>query len=428
METFSFIGDVVGRAWSFLAATWWVVAPFILIFICIEAYKHYTRIRYLNGLKWTLLEITPPPDVVKSPKIAENFFAGLHAVDPGPINWKKKFFEGKVPDWFSFEIVGFAGGMRFFIRCPEGLRNLVESHLFAQYPDAEIAVAQDYVDALPATLPNDEFDLFGAELMFTKEDAYPIRTYPDFEEEGGKDEFRRSDPLAPLAEITSTLLPGEHLWLQLVVHPVGSDWVKEAQGVVDKIVGKEPKGPEKDALRKAVDLIDSLLPGGTAAEEKKDKAEFSLQKLTPGQKFVLEKIEDKIMKLAYKGGYRFVYVARKDVFNRARVSSVTGMFKQLYSNQLNTFKPNSEVSTFSKGILPWLFPSDRGFGAAQDEYERKVALFKAYKIRSLVHKPVILNTEELATLFHLPGLQIKAPAFPRVEAKKGQPPAGLPTQ
>ena len=40
----------------------------------------------------------------------------------------------------------------------------------------------------------------------------------------------------------------------------------------------------------------------------------------------------------------------------------------------------------------------------------------------------ILNVEEMATLWHLPGLAIRAPLFPRVEASKGQPPAGLPTK
>jgi len=142
---------------------------------------------------------------------------------------------------------------------------------------------------------------------------------------------------------------------------------------------------------------------------------------------VLEQVENKVAKLAFKAGYRFLYVARKEIFNRARVSAVIGMFKQLYSNNLNTFKPNDETNTSADGWFSWLFPSGRGFFADQQEFKRKWHIYQAYKKRAFTRRVVILNTEELATLFHLPGIGVKAPAFPRVEAKKGQPPAGLPT-
>jgi hypothetical protein len=39
---------------------------------------------------------------------------------------------------------------------------------------------------------------------------------------------------------------------------------------------------------------------------------------------------------------------------------------------------------------------------------------------------MILNTEELATLFHFPNFLVQAPAVERVEAKKAGPPTDLP--
>ena len=402
--------------------------PVLLFLATLEGWATYVRQKYLLSLKWVLLEVKPPPDVEKSPKIAENIFSGLHGVYAKPVTWKKRFFSGMVQNWFSFEIVGNGGEINFYIRTQEDLRNLVEAQVFAQYPDAEIKVVDDYVDSLPRYLPTQEYDLFGAELIFTKENAYPIKTYPFFEEESGKGEFKRTDPLSPLAEAMSAIEPGEHLWLQLLIRPTGGEWAKEAQSVVDKLVGKEPK-IERGALGATVDFIDSFLPGGAAAEEKKEKKEeFSQMRLTPGQKFVLEQVENKMAKLAFKAGYRFLYIARKELFRRYRVPTVIGMFKQLYSNNLNTFKPNGDVGTSADGWFPWLFPSHRGFFADQQELKRKWHIYQAYKKRAFVRKVVVLNTEELATLFHLPGIGVKAPAFPRVEAKKGQPPVGLPTR
>lgn len=411
-----------------LGRYWWVFTPFLLFFAALESWLTYQRQKFLLSLKWVLLEVKPPPDVQKSPKIAENIFSGLHALYTGSVDWRGKFFKGEVQPWFSFEIIGTGGEIHFYIRTLEDMRNLVEAQIFAQYPDAEIKIADDYVNLLPAYLPTEEYDCFGTELVFDKPSAYPIKTYPFFEEESGKDEFKRTDPLAPLAEIMSSLEPGEHLWLQLLIRATGKDWVKEAQTVVDKIIGKESK-VEPDALGKVFDVIDQTIfsVGVPAPEEKKEK-EFSLQKLTPGQKFTLDQVENKMTKLGFKSGYRFLYIGRKDRFHMAHVTAVIGTLKQFYSNNLNTFAPNKSTMTKAKGWFPWLFPSGKGFLYKQQEYSRKWQLFQDYKKRAFVKQFIILNTEELATLFHLPGIGVKAPAFPRVEAKKGQPPPGLPTR
>jgi len=401
--------------------------PVLLFFVALESWLAYIRQKYLLSLKWVLLEIKPPPDVEKSPKIAENIFAGLHAAYIRPIPWRNKFFKGEVQNWFSFEIVGKGGEINFYVRTPEKLRDLVEAQFFAQYPDAEISIVDDYIDSLPRYLPNEEHDLFGAELIFAKEDAYPIKTYPFFEEESGKGEFKRTDPLAPLAETLSALEPGEHIWLQLLVRGTGKEWVDKAKPVLDKLLGKEPE-VKKDILGKIVDFLGYLLPGGAPTEEKKEKQEFSTMKLTPGQRFVLEQVENKIAKLGFKTGIRFLYIARKELFRSSRIAAVTGMFKQFYLSNLNSFKLDSDTITAATGWLSWLFPSSRGFFASQQEFNRKWQIYQAYRKRAFVKKVMILNTEELATLFHLPGAGVKAPAFPRVEAKKGQPPAGLPTR
>lgn len=412
-------------AFIFIGRYWWTFTPFLLFFAALEAWYTYKKEQYLLSLKWVLLEIKPPPDVQKSPKIAENIFSGLHAAYISSKTWKERFFKGAVQPWFSFEIVGNGGDIGFFIRTPEDLRNLVEAQIFAQYPDAEIKIADDYVDTLPEYLPNDDYDMWGTELVFTKPNAFPIKTYPFFEEESGKDEFRRTDPLAPLAEIMSSLETGEHIWVQLTIRATSDAWAKEAKADVDKLIGKEPK-VERDALGKAVDFIDKLLPGGVPAVEEKKKEEFSLMKLTGGQKFVLDQVEHKIAQLGFKSGYRFLYIARKDRFHGVHISAVTGFFKQFYLNNLNSFRPNKYAWTVAKGWFPWLFPSDKGIGYKKQEFKKKQFLYRDYRKRAFVKQFIILSVEELATLFHLPGIGVKAPAFPRVESKKGQPPAGLP--
>jgi hypothetical protein len=221
--------------------------------------------------------------------------------------------------------------------------------------------------------------------------------------------------------------------MQFLLRATGGDWVKEGEKIVDKLKGKKetPKpalqwlfGPV-EAILDAVGLIPAPEP------KKEEKKEFNLQLLTPVQKKVLEQVEYKVAKLAFKTGIRVLYSARKESFNGSRIASVTAMFKQLYYNNLNSFKPGN--MTRDKGFLKQLFPADIGFFAAPRIVKKKKKMLVAYHARAFPRKArkemlCILNTEELATLWHLPGTNVKAPLLPRVQSKKGQPPAILPTR
>lgn len=429
------LSEQLVRALGVALSFWWAYIPIIFAVMSYQIWMFYQREKFIMGLEWIILEVIPPPDVPKSPKLAESIFAGLHGIYTVPLSWKKQFFKGEVPAWFSFELVSNGGEIHFLIRTPEKLRNVVESNIFAQYPDAEIRVVEDYIDVLPERLPDADHDLFSTELVFKKEDAYPIKTWREFEEAGGKDEHSRIDPLAPLLEVMSALRPGEHIWIQTLLRPTGTDWVKEGERVLDELSGKEPKksnDPFLAVLGFFGDILGGLLTATGVLEpeeekEKKEEKEFSLQKLRPAQKAVLESVEYKLAKLAFKCGIRVMYAGRKDVFMPARISTITGMYKQLYFNNLNSFTVNMSRTTKSKGLLSWLFPSDKGLFADAREDEIKRRLWKDYRARRFTPKHVILNTEELATLWHLPGIGVQAPLLPRVQAKKGQPPSFLPT-
>ena len=426
---------------TFALKLWWVWLPVLLVIIAYDVWFDYQLEKYLVEMKWVLLEIIPPLEIrYSSPRAAEYFFSGLHASYGGGTGWKGQFFTGKVPDWFSIEIASNSGDTHFYIRCLEGQRNTLESILFAQYPDAEIRIVEDYMDQVPAVFKPDKYDLSCSEFIFSEAQAYPIKTYPEFEDAGGKDEYARLDPLAPLLEIMSGLRAGEHIWLQFMLRPTGKDWIKEQQKVVDKLAGKEEKQADPHPivwiLSLPLKIITALLEEfglqkpveEKKKEEKKEEKQFNLQGLTPAQKVILERVEYKLSKLAFKVGIRLCYIADKDVYNGARPASVGAMFKQLYYTNLNSFKPNPKASSSDKGTLGWLFPDGKGFGVEARTLQKKTSMYKKHRERKFTKDFVILNVEELATIWHLPGANIKAPLISRIQAKKGQPPAMLPTR
>ena len=54
-------------------------------------------------------------------------------------------------------------------------------------------------------------------------------------------------------------------------------------------------------------------------------------------------------------------------------------------------------------------------------------MYDMYKARWFpANQNSIMNTEELATIFHFPLVSVGAPMLRRVETRKGEPPAHLP--
>lgn len=395
--------------------------PVLLVLGFYFAWREYKTTEYFNSLNWTLLHIKPPPSVDRSPKAAEQIFAGLHGIYIKPVTWKEKIFKGKLPDYFSLEIVGHDGATNFYVRTLADYKNIVESNIFAQYHDAEITEVDDYMKKWPAILPNREYDVFGSELILSEADVFPIQTHPYFEEKAvDPDAVKRLDPLASVSEVFSTFRPGEDFIIQFLVRPVGDEWVKKAQEEIDKILGKETK-KEKTFGDIIFGPLDDALLGGAPAKKEETKE----KKLTAPEEERVKAIGRKISKIGFMSGIRIMYLAKKEVFHRYHFVAVMGTFKQVATANLNSFKVNKKTLTFSKGVFSFLFPSDKGFLADQKTFEKKLRLYKKMKSRIPGAKEFMLNVEELATIFHLPGEEVRAPMFPRVEAKKGQPPSGL---
>ncbi|MDO8495326.1 MAG: hypothetical protein Q7S32_02240 [bacterium] len=421
---FSFIFQTTGFGLDVLFSLWWIYVPIILFVSFIAAWQHYIHEKYLESLEWTTLQIKPPPTLDRTLKAVEQIFAGIHGIYIGPVNWKDRLLRGKVQDWFSLEIVGIDGVTNFYIRTLAQYQGIVESNVFAQYPDAEIVVAEDYIRKWPQRLPNAEMDLFGMELLLAKESAYPIQTYLYFEEKpGGPDNLKSIDPLSSVSEVFSTFRPGENFVIQILMRPTGDGWSKEGQTIIDKMSGKEPKS-KPDALENIFKSIDGLFLGGSAEKEDAPKD----KKLSSREEDIAKAIGKKVAKLGFETSIRLSYIAKKEVFHRHHFAGIMGALKQLSTLNLNSFKPNSATVTYSKGMFYKLFPSDKGFFAEQRTLERKLRLYKDLRERTFPQKFFIFNTEEMATIYHLPGIEVRAPLFPRVQAKKGQPPAGLPLE
>lgn len=401
---------------QFMFNWWWVILPPILGVIFWEMWLSYIKTSYSSAVSWAMMEVSVPKEVFQTPKSVESIFASLHSMSSPPDEFMDKYWKGKIQDYLCFEIVGTSGKSHFYVRAPSALKNYISSQIYAQYPKAEINEVSDYVSSIPSTAPDPQYELWGAEMILAKEDGYPIRTYVQFEETV---EEKRIDPISSLMETFTNLKDGEQIWLQILIKPTATKWEKEGEKLRDKLIGKKPK-VEKLAIEKLLekfgDLLSLMIEGGSAKSAPAKEDSSKVQNLTPGQKEVLESIEKNISKLGFDTSIRTIYIAKREMFNRANIPAIMGFFKQFNTLNLNGFKPNSEVGPKVKTL----------FFKKQREYLRKRALFSNYIMRVPGSKGFVFNTEELATIYHFPATVVEAPTTPRVEAKKAEPPANLP--
>lgn len=402
-----------------------MIIPVVLFFVWTNVWLMWVQKQYAEKADWITLELKIPHAVERTPKAMEQVFGGLHSMKKGA-NFKEKWWDGKHQLHISMEIVGVGGAIYFYIRTPRTYQRLIESQIYAQYKDAEILEVSDYAWGMPADIPNDEYELWGTELIFTKDDAYPIRTYRFFEEPSTEKKYL--DPLAPMMEVLGELKTGEQVWVQYLIKPTGDEWQKQGQALINRLIGKkEAKKQHSNVVEEVFQFFYDLggiifgrVPTGTAEQkEEKQGPETLMQHLSPGMKETVLALEESISKHGFEAMIRLIYIGKKDAFSLPNISAVLGAFKQFSTYNLNGFKPNDKVSP----NIDYVFKKTR-------EYMRKKRLFQWAREREFTkisaQKRMILNTEELATLYHVPSVVLEVPMLPRIAAKKSEPPPHLP--
>jgi len=356
-------------------------------------------------MDWVTLEINLPRDVQKSPLAMEIFLTSLlqgHVKDKYPKYWK-----GDLTPWFSLEIASIEGSIYFFIRTIKTYKDLVESHIYAQYPKAEINEVDDYTRYVPDYNPDSDWDLWGCEFILTKEDAYPIRTYVDYgldKSVGSLEEEEKTDPLSSVLEFMGSMQKNEQLWFQIMVKVPDTNWKEPGEEEIKKIMKRDDKSKKE--------------------REASDKIKFP-DPLTPGEESTVKAIERSLGKQAFDCGMRGIYIFKKDSFRLSNIFGLLSMLKPFSSPDLNGFKPQNGTGF----VKPW-----HDFKKIRERFIRK-QMFDAYIQRSYFYKPFggrkrkifVLTTEELATIYRFPGRVTETPSLERIESVKSEPPINLPS-
>lgn len=350
------------------------------------------------------------------PIVAEHIFATLHGIETQFSLWER--LKGYSSEHVGFEIASIGRVIKFYASFPPSLRNLVEGQIYAQYADVEISDCPDYA----LKVPNPE-NALGVELKFKESDVFPIKRYPQFE-----DKLTRV-AVDPISGITSSLVrfdhPEDQAWVQIVVTPLSDRWRR----VFTKCVRILQKGifANIEAFTKAYARAFTtrsywpkivffpvyivfwfqgfLAMAGVSMEitssgGSSDDLEEVTSKSHEKEK-TMDAAIDKVVRPLFSATIRIVYVPVEKDFAKAKVKvrEIVGSFKQFSAPHLNAF----EVKNFAAGTK----------------------MVNSYAKR-LIHHGLVLNNEELATIFHLPNISVKTPSIYWVSSKKLEAPVDLP--
>lgn len=320
--------------------------------------------------------------------IAEQFFATI--VHTGEKADLRHFLN--INEYISFEIAAVGRKISFYINVPKKLQPLVEKQLHAQYPKAQIEQVKPY------NIFQKGSKTAAAELGLQKSYIYPVRTYKAME----------TDPLNALTNSLSKLSDTEGAAIQLLISPSTSDWQGKPRHLALEIQqGKNPKDVTatlgEKMLRGSGRLAGQMINEAFGA--KKDPHKFDPSgyekpiNLTPMQQEIVKKFEEKASRPGYNFNLRVVTSSSDDATAQLHLKNITASFMQ-YS-----------------------MPPFNGFRVLRRKTKRVVT---DYVYRVFRNSKQVLNTEEIASIWHLPTRFTETPNIKWLLSKKAPPPPNAP--
>jgi len=406
-----FSNDYAQLAFHYFFITSPIWLPLALAFALWNSWIIYIRSAFVKKQKYILLELRLPPEVYKSPLAMELVLTNLHQTG-GEGNWYAKYIRGSIRPWYSIEIVSLEGNIHFYFWTRASFKNLIEAQFYGQYPNIEINEVADYTDMMPH-YDKTRFSVWSHNYKLTKPDPYPIKTYIDYGlDKDPKEEFK-IDPFSTTLEYMSTMGKGEYLWYQIIF--TAHKKKRKHPGVFSE---------ETDWQAEGVELIKELREKMLKATRGTGDKEMEYERIpTKGEAELFTAIERSTSKLGFDVGIRQIYFAEPDKFNGGRIASLTTMMKQYNSNPLNSFAPDHTSDPFN---YPWEdfkdMRKDEIKHHAVDAYRRRQFFYHPHK----EDHPFVLNTEEMATIFHPIGSALQTPMINRVTSRKAEAPVNLP--
>ncbi len=317
--------------------------------------------------------------------IADTMFssiAGLKA-DKGFSKW----FFGR-NDHLSFEIVVKDAKISFYVAIPDKWKDFVEQQIHAQYPHAEISIETDY------NLFKPQSHIMAASLFLKSRSAFPLKTFKKMD----------ADPLLAILNPLSKISENEGALVQYIVRPATGKWRKQGVHMIRDI--REGQKFEYVAhrsafMRSAHKWSKLLFPKHKDPSKGGSDHEY---RLTQMEEEMVKTMEEKISHGGLELSVRLVSSADSQQTAKMNLENIVNSF-----SQYNIYRYGNS------------------FGAAVPKNQNKIIRESIYRSPD-ASRHMVVNTEEMASLWHMPVPNTETPHINWLGARKAPPPTNMPTE
>jgi len=314
--------------------------------------------------------------------VAENFYANITTLyDKYKI--VSNFMVGA--PHITLEIVAKEHEIFFYIAVPYPYLDMVEKAISSQYPDSYIERAAEH------NIFNKDWGIdkvYGGEIRSTNSFYYPIRTYQELD----------SEPLESITNAMSKLEKDEGACLQILFRPVSPSITKKVSNISRKM-----------QYGKKTNFIDEIL-NATLYKTSQEVAAKEKPELTPMEEEGVKAIEKWASKHIFEAQIRVIASSSSSSRSKEIVTNIYSTFHQFTNQSFNgfTFVPARNIEELA---TDYIF---RFFVHRIVSWNTQFRFFRGAN--------VCLNTEELASIYHLPNFLVRTPGIRWLASKKSEPP------
>lgn len=298
-------------------------------------------------------------------------------------NFKSNFYGQR---HFAFEIVGSQGFIYFYAAVPISLVEVIKQAINSAYPSARLEEVAEHnifspVGRITGTL--------GGELNLKEHYAYPIATYQDL----------KRDAMQSLMNAMASLGKEDGVGVQILMRPANPSWTKNARTVADRKRKGTDKGFGVGGLAKDLAVAFTKPPQG-GSDGKPEKKELSnLEQAT------VDAIDEKTRHPGYETAIRVIVSSNISQRAQAILQNIVASFSLYDAPGKNGFKytPAKDIDGLVTSYIMRFFPQS--------------------------HNKNILNSVELATIFHFPDERaIPTSQLARQDSKQVDGPRNIPEE
>lgn len=344
-----------------------------------ERARDFTVLEVLVSKEIEQQEGEAPPQLKEIISVMEQFLTSLSGFYvPG---FKGNF--GRQPT-FSLEIVARNNEIRFFIGTPKEFESSVEKQILGYYPNAQVERSETF------KIMKDGYASAGGQLKLSKRYILPVQTYLDVE----------SDPLQAITTSLSKMGTDTRAMVQILLQPTDTMW----RGPIESAIKKIQEGKSVGMVTQPLWIRALQSIGGSVKESQKksDDPMSSARMLSPMQQQQQKLLQDKGSKIGFKTFVNIMTVAPHKQEAQFQLANILSVFSQYNTSESNGFRA------------------------------KRITHFRDFKIHTLLRSPIgkgmLLNTAEIASIFHPPNYSIDTPGIVWLLARFAPAPPNIPNE